>query len=53
MSAGKYDVLLYGEHGFYAPALEPKHQIHNRMCMMNKGIFTHLNYNTNDGKDTK
>ena len=53
MSAGKYDVLLYGEHGLYAPALEPKHQMHNRMCMINKGTFTCLSYNTNDGKDTK
>ena len=53
MSAGKYNVLLYAEHGLYAPALLPKHQMHNRMCMMNKGTFTRLRYNTNDGKDTK
>ena len=53
MSAGKYDVSLYGEHGLHAPALEPKHQIHDRMCMMNKGTFTPLSYNTNDGNDTK
>ena len=53
MSAGKYDVLLYGQHGLYAPALKPKHQMHDRMCMMNKGTFIRLSYNTNDGKDTK
>ena len=28
MSAGKYDILLYGEHNPYAQALEPKHQMH-------------------------
>ena len=39
MSAGIYDVLLYAEHGLYAPALEPKHQIHDRMCVMNKGTL--------------
>ena len=53
MSAGKYDVLLYAEHGLYVPALEPKHPMHNRMCVMNKGIFTRLSYNTNDRTDTK
>ena len=31
MSAGKYDILLYAEHGLYPPALEPKHQMHDRM----------------------
>ena len=50
MSAGKYNVLLYGEHSLYAPALEPKHQMHNRMYMMNKETFTRLSYNTKDGK---
>ena len=53
MSAGKYDVSLYGEHGLYVPALEPKHQIYDRMCMMNEGTFTQRSYNTNNGKDTK
>ena len=53
MSAWKYDILLYAEHGLYTPALEPKHQMHDRMCVMNKGTFTRLSYNTNDGKDTK
>ena len=53
MSAGMYDVLLYAEHGLYVPALEPKHRMHDRMCVMNKGIFTRLTYNTNDEKDTK
>ena len=53
MSACKYDVLLYAEHGLYTPALEPKHQMHDRMCVMNKGTFIRLSYNTNDGTDTK
>ena len=53
MSAGKYDVLLYAEHGLYPPALEPQHQMHDRMCVMNKGTFTRLSYNTNDGTNTK
>ena len=48
MSAGKYNVLLYAEHGLYEPALEPQHQMHDRMCVMNKGTFTRLSYNTND-----
>ena len=53
MSAGKYDVLLFAEHGLYKPALEPQHQMYDRMCVMNKGTFTRLSYNTNDGTDTK
>ena len=53
MSAGKYDVLLYAEHGLYPPVFEPQHQVHDRTCVMNKGTFTRLNYNTNDGTDTK
>ena len=52
MSAGMYDILLFAEHGLYPPALEPQHQMHDRMCMMNKGTFTRLSYNTNDGPDT-
>ena len=53
MSAGKYDVLLFVEHNLYAPALEPKHQVHDRMCVMNKGTMTRSSYNTNDGVGTK
>ena len=53
MLAGRYDELLYGKHGLYAPRLEPKHQMHDSMCIMNKRTFTRLSYNTNDGKDTK
>ena len=53
ISAGKYDILLYAEHGLYAPALEPKHQMHDHMCVMNKGTFTRFSYNTNNGTDTK
>ena len=26
--------------------------MHDRMCMINKGTFTRLSYNTNDGPDT-
>ena len=52
MSSGKYDVLLFAEHGLYEPALEPQNQMHNRMCVMNKDTFTRLSYNTND-KDPK
>mgnify|MGYP005709827173 CR=1 FL=1 len=53
MSAGKYDVLLFAEHALYPPALEPQHQMHDRMCMMNKGTFTRLSYNINNVKGTK
>ena len=52
MSAGMYNILLFAEHGLYPPALEPQHQMHNHMCMMNKGTFTRLSYNANDGPDT-
>ena len=52
MSAGKYDVLLFAEH-LYASALELKHQMHNYMCVMDKGTTTRLSYNTNNGAGTK
>ena len=52
MSAGIYDVLLFAEHGLYPPVLEPQHQMHDCMCMMNKSTFTWLSYNTNDGPVT-
>ena len=38
---------------FLPPALLPKHGWHDRMCMMNKGTYTRLSYNTNDGKETE
>ena len=44
---------MYAKHGLYAPALEPKHQMHDCMCVINKGTFTRLSYNTNNGNDTK
>ena len=53
MSAGKFDALLFAEYGLYPPALLPKHGWHNRMYTMNKGTYTHLSYNTNNGKETK
>ena len=53
MSAGKDDVLLFAEHDLYGPALEPKHQMHNYMCVINKGTMTRLSYNTNNGARTK
>ena len=43
---------FYCLHDLYPPASEPQHQIHDRMCMMNKGTFTCLSYNTNNGPDT-
>ena len=52
MAAGKYDVLLFAEHDLYGPVLEPRHQMHDRMCTMNRGTLTRLSYNTNDGKGT-
>ena len=52
MAAGKYDVLLFAKHDLFGPALEPRHQMHGRMCTMNRGTLTRLNYNTNDGKGT-
>ena len=52
MEAGKYDVLLFAEHDLYGPTLEPKHQMHDRMCTMNKGTMTRLSYNTNNGLGT-
>ena len=53
MSAGKYDVLLFAEHNLYGSTFEPKHQIHDCMCVMNKGTMTRLSYNTNNGVGTK
>ena len=53
ISAGKYDALIFAEHRLYPPALEPKHQMYDRMCVMNKGTLTCLSYNTNDGKGTR
>ena len=53
MLAGKYNILLFTKHGLYSPALQPKHGMHDHMCMMNKETFTRLSYNTNDGKGTK
>ena len=53
MSGGKYNVLLFTEHRLYSPALEPKHQMHDRMCVMNKGTLMRLSYNTNNGEGTK
>ena len=53
MSAGKYDALLFAKHGLYPPELKTKEGWHDRMCMMNKGTYTRLSYNTNDGENTK
>ena len=53
MSTRKYDVLLFAKHGLYSPSFEPKHGWHNRMCKMDKGTFTSLSYNTNNGRVTK
>ena len=52
MTAGKYHVLLFAEYDLYGPALQPRHQMHDRMCRMNRGTLTRLSYNTNDGKGT-
>ena len=52
MAAGKYDVLLFAEHNLYGPALEPTHQMHDRMCTMNKGTMMRVSYNTNDRPGT-
>ena len=38
MTAGKYDVLLFAEHNPFGPALEPRHQMHDRMCTLNRGM---------------
>ena len=53
MSAGKYDALLFAEYRLYSPTLESKHQMHDRVCVMNKGEMTRLSYNTNDDEGTK
>ena len=53
MSARKQDTLLFAEHGLYSPALEPKHGMHDHMCILNKGTLTRLIYNTNNGEGTK
>ena len=53
LSAGKYDVLVFVEHDLYGLALDPKHQMHDRMCVMNKGTMTCLIYNTTDEARTK
>ena len=52
MAAVKYDVFLFAEHDLYGPALEPKHQMHDRICTTNKGTMMRLSYNTNDGSGT-
>ena len=52
-SAGKYNTLLFAEHGLYSPTLDPKHQIYGRVCVMNKRTLTRLSYNTNDGEGTR
>ena len=53
MASGKYDVFFFAEYDLYGPALEPKHQMHDRMCVTNKGTMTCLSYKTNDGARTK
>ena len=53
MEAGKFDVLLFAEHGLYPPALQPWHGWHDQMCTRNKGKYSRLSYNTNDGERTK
>ena len=53
MEAGKFDVLLFTEHGLYPPALQPRHGWYVRMCTRNKGTYSRLSYNTNDGEATK
>ena len=52
MAAGKYDILFFAEHDLYVPALEPKHQMHERMFSINNGTMTRLSYNTNDESGT-
>ena len=53
MSAEKYDALLFAEHRLYPPALQSRHDWHDRMCTRNKGTYSCLSYNTNNGKATK
>ena len=53
MEAGKFDVLLFAEHGLYPPALQPRNGWHDRMSTRNKGTYSRLSYNTNDGEGTK
>ena len=50
MAAKKYDVLLFAENDLFGPALEPRHQMHDKMCTMTRGTLTRLSYNTNDDK---
>ena len=52
MAAAKYNVLLFAEHNLFGPALEPRHQMHDRMCTLNRGTLTRLSYNTNNRKGT-
>ena len=53
MEAGKFDALLFAEHGLYPPALQPRHGWHDRMCTKNKGTYSRLSYNIKDGEVTK
>ena len=47
-TAAVVEVAIFAYHSF-----EPKHQMHNNMCVMNKGTMTRLSYNTNNGAGTK
>ena len=49
IAEGKYDVMLVAKHGLYPPKLQPQEGRHNIMCMLSKGTYTPLSYNTNDG----
>ena len=53
MEAGKFDVLLFAKHRLYPPALQPRNGWHDRMFTRNKGTYSCLSYNTNDGEGTK
>lgn len=44
-------MILFVEHGLYPPKLPPKQGCHDRMCISDKGTYSKLRYNTNDGPD--
>ena len=44
-------MILFVEHGLYPPKLPPKQGCHDRMCISDKGTYSRLRYNTNDGPD--
>ena len=48
MVGGKYNVLLFAEHGLYPPKMELKEGLHNMIYISMDGNYTSLSYNTHN-----